>query len=294
MARKTTNRGWASSAASRSSARPGSSAPSRPPRGGPASSRRCRCWPRRPPRRPGPCSRPVHRRPHREGRHGAVPGAARGQLRRGRRLHRRGVAARRGARGAAVVFVGMAGKLTKLGAGVLMTHYTRSKVDCSLLGDITRRSAVRRPGGAVGAANTARHAYELWDAAGCCLSQASNCAVASPRSWSASPPPNAAARSAPRSSWSTSAARKWWPGRDHGHRLRRHALSEQARAALASATLVVGAQRISTRSGSPATAARYDARRVWTSWSTRCRRTTDVCVMRQRRPGFLRHRAAAA
>ncbi|GAA1974120.1 cobalt-precorrin-5B (C(1))-methyltransferase [Catenulispora subtropica] len=66
-----------------------------------------------------------------------------------------------------VVFVGMAGKLTKLGAGVLMTHYTRSKVDCSLLGDIT--SAV---GGSaalaaeVAVANTARHGYELWDAAG--------------------------------------------------------------------------------------------------------------------------------
>ena len=66
-----------------------------------------------------------------------------------------------------VVFVGMAGKLTKLGAGVLMTHYTRSKVDCSLLGDITR--FVGGPddlADAVGAANTARHAYELWDAAG--------------------------------------------------------------------------------------------------------------------------------
>ena len=37
-----------------------------------------------------------------------------------------------------VVFVGMAGKLTKLAAGVLMTHYTRSKVDLALLADITR------------------------------------------------------------------------------------------------------------------------------------------------------------
>ena len=66
-----------------------------------------------------------------------------------------------------VVFVGMAGKLTKLGAGVLMTHYTRSKVDCSLLGEITR--AVGGPddlADAVGSANTARHAYELWDDAG--------------------------------------------------------------------------------------------------------------------------------
>ena len=66
-----------------------------------------------------------------------------------------------------VVFVGMAGKLTKLAAGVLMTHYTRSKVSLSLLHDITL--AV---GGApdladqVGAANTARHAAELWAEAG--------------------------------------------------------------------------------------------------------------------------------
>jgi cobalt-precorrin-5B (C1)-methyltransferase len=66
-----------------------------------------------------------------------------------------------------VVFVGMAGKLTKLAAGVLMTHYTRSKVDTGLLGDITRAA-----GGAAAladeaaTANTARHAYELWAQAG--------------------------------------------------------------------------------------------------------------------------------
>jgi cobalt-precorrin-5B (C1)-methyltransferase len=68
---------------------------------------------------------------------------------------------------ARVVFVGMAGKLTKLAAGVLMTHYTRSKVSLSLLRDITLAAG----GGqdlaeAVGAANTARHAAELWAAAG--------------------------------------------------------------------------------------------------------------------------------
>jgi cobalt-precorrin-5B (C1)-methyltransferase len=68
---------------------------------------------------------------------------------------------------AAVVFVGMVGKLTKLAAGVLMTHYTRSKVDARLLASITRAA-----GGdehlvaAVAAANTARHAYELWAEAG--------------------------------------------------------------------------------------------------------------------------------
>ena len=66
-----------------------------------------------------------------------------------------------------VVFVGMAGKLTKLASGVLMTHYTKSKVDLSVLADVTAEA-----GGppelveAVRSANTARHAYELWEAAG--------------------------------------------------------------------------------------------------------------------------------
>ncbi len=66
-----------------------------------------------------------------------------------------------------VVFVGMAGKLTKLAAGILMTHYTRSKVSPDLLAGITADAG----GGpdlvaAVATANTARHAYELWDGAG--------------------------------------------------------------------------------------------------------------------------------
>ena len=62
-----------------------------------------------------------------------------------------------------VIFVGMAGKLAKLAAGVLMTHYTRSKVDLGLLGDVTT-AAGGAPGVAaeVGAANTGRHAYEIW------------------------------------------------------------------------------------------------------------------------------------
>jgi cobalt-precorrin-5B (C1)-methyltransferase len=66
-----------------------------------------------------------------------------------------------------VVFVGMAGKLTKLAGGVLMTHYTRSKVDLGVLAEVTAEA-----GGdavlvdAVRAANTARHAYELWETAG--------------------------------------------------------------------------------------------------------------------------------
>lgn len=66
-----------------------------------------------------------------------------------------------------VVFVGMAGKLTKLADGILMTHYTRSKVSPDLLAEIT--VAAGGDGGLVGAvaaANTARHAHELWEAAG--------------------------------------------------------------------------------------------------------------------------------
>jgi cobalt-precorrin-5B (C1)-methyltransferase len=66
-----------------------------------------------------------------------------------------------------VIFVGMAGKLAKLAAGILMTHYTRSKVDLTLLGDVTLAAggapAVARE---VTAANTGRHAYEIWQRAG--------------------------------------------------------------------------------------------------------------------------------
>jgi cobalt-precorrin-5B (C1)-methyltransferase len=62
-----------------------------------------------------------------------------------------------------VVFVGMVGKLTKLAAGVLMTHYTRSAIDRDLLSRITADV-----GGSVDLveqvreANTARQAYQLW------------------------------------------------------------------------------------------------------------------------------------
>ncbi|GAA1104810.1 cobalt-precorrin-5B (C(1))-methyltransferase [Nocardiopsis composta] len=66
-----------------------------------------------------------------------------------------------------VVFVGMVGKLTKLAAGVLMTHYTRSKVSTELLGGVTRAvGGPERLAAEVGAANTGRHAYELWEEAG--------------------------------------------------------------------------------------------------------------------------------
>jgi cobalt-precorrin-5B (C1)-methyltransferase len=62
-----------------------------------------------------------------------------------------------------VIFVGMAGKLAKLAAGVLMTHYTRSKVDLGLLGDVTLAAGgTAAAAGEVSAANTGRHAYEIW------------------------------------------------------------------------------------------------------------------------------------
>ena len=66
-----------------------------------------------------------------------------------------------------VIFVGMAGKLAKLAAGVLMTHYTRSKVDLGLLGDATLAAGGSAAMAAeVSAANTGRHAYEIWQRAG--------------------------------------------------------------------------------------------------------------------------------
>ena len=66
-----------------------------------------------------------------------------------------------------VVFAGMAGKLTKLAAGVLMTHYTRSKVSLDLLKDVTLAAGGGRElAESVASANTARHAAELWDEAG--------------------------------------------------------------------------------------------------------------------------------
>jgi cobalt-precorrin-5B (C1)-methyltransferase len=60
-----------------------------------------------------------------------------------------------------VVFVGMVGKLTKLAGGVLMTHYTKSKVPLDVLADLDAGTAEQ-----VRQANTARHAYEIWEQAG--------------------------------------------------------------------------------------------------------------------------------
>ncbi len=66
-----------------------------------------------------------------------------------------------------VVFVGMIGKLTKLASGILMTHYTKSKVDTGLLAEITAAHG----GGPddiaeIREAPTARRAYEIWEDSG--------------------------------------------------------------------------------------------------------------------------------
>ena len=89
--------------------------------------------------------RAVHRRPHRRRRPAAAPRPA------GRCASSRSAtspaspcAGRPAAGMARVTFVGMAGKITKLAAGVLMTHYRRSKVDGELLAEVAR--ADRRPG----------------------------------------------------------------------------------------------------------------------------------------------------
>jgi cobalt-precorrin-5B (C1)-methyltransferase len=62
------------------------------------------------------------------------------------------------------VFVGMAGKLSKLAAGIMMTHWTRSKVDPMFLADLTREAGGDEALAAeVAQSNTARHAWELWE-----------------------------------------------------------------------------------------------------------------------------------
>jgi cobalt-precorrin-5B (C1)-methyltransferase len=66
-----------------------------------------------------------------------------------------------------VVFVGMIGKLTKLASGVLMTHYTKSKVDTGLLAEITAAHGGSPDDVAeIRSAPTARRAYEIWEAGG--------------------------------------------------------------------------------------------------------------------------------
>jgi cobalt-precorrin-5B (C1)-methyltransferase len=81
------------------------------------------------------------------------------------------------------VFVGMAGKITKLAAGVMMTHFHRSNVDTELLAQVARASGA--PPEIVAAATetaTARHFFEVCVAAGVveplhelCRRAAANC-----------------------------------------------------------------------------------------------------------------------
>jgi len=74
-----------------------------------------------------------------------------------------GIALRRAVAGAMrqVTFVGMAGKITKLAAGVLMTHYRRSKVDGMLLAEVARATgAGAEVEAAATATATARHFTE--------------------------------------------------------------------------------------------------------------------------------------
>jgi cobalt-precorrin-5B (C1)-methyltransferase len=80
-----------------------------------------------------------------------------------------GVALRRAAAAGVerVTFVGMAGKITKLAAGVLMTHYRRSQVDSQLLAEVAAGAGA--PAEVVAAATataTARHFAETCMAAG--------------------------------------------------------------------------------------------------------------------------------
>jgi cobalt-precorrin-5B (C1)-methyltransferase len=65
------------------------------------------------------------------------------------------------------VFVGMIGKLTKVASGVLMTHYTRSRVDTGLLAEITAAHGGSPADVAeIRGAPTARRAYEIWEVGG--------------------------------------------------------------------------------------------------------------------------------
>ncbi len=80
------------------------------------------------------------------------------------------------------VFVGMVGKLSKLGAGVLMTHWTRSRIDTEFLAGLTAQAGGDESVQAeVRDANSARHAYELWVGGGPDRGRPTCCASESPR-----------------------------------------------------------------------------------------------------------------
>jgi cobalt-precorrin-5B (C1)-methyltransferase len=81
-----------------------------------------------------------------------------------------GIALRRaaGAGMTHVLFVGMAGKISKLAAGIMMTHYHRSDVDGALLATVARLAGA--PEAVVASATataTARHFFEVCVAHGC-------------------------------------------------------------------------------------------------------------------------------
>ena len=81
-----------------------------------------------------------------------------------------GIALRRAAAAGmtGAVFVGMAGKITKLAAGVMMTHFHRSKVDGALLADAARAAGAPAPViDAATATATARHFFEVCVQEGC-------------------------------------------------------------------------------------------------------------------------------
>jgi cobalt-precorrin-5B (C1)-methyltransferase len=66
-----------------------------------------------------------------------------------------------------VRFVGMAGKITKLAAGIMMTHFHRSQVDGELMAAVAREAGA--PADVVAAATetaTARHFFEVCTASG--------------------------------------------------------------------------------------------------------------------------------
>ena len=96
-----------------------------------------------------------------------------------------GIALRRAASAGVgrVTFVGMAGKIAKLAAGLMMTHYRRSKVDVEMLGEVARRcGAPQEVVDAATATATARHFAEACMAAGAleplaelCRRAAANC-----------------------------------------------------------------------------------------------------------------------
>jgi cobalt-precorrin-5B (C1)-methyltransferase len=82
-----------------------------------------------------------------------------------------------------VTWVGMVGKITKLAAGVMMTHFRRTKVDTHLLADVAQEAGA--PAAVIAAAthtNTARHFFEVCEAEGSveplrrlCQRAAANC-----------------------------------------------------------------------------------------------------------------------